>query len=291
MVVNLTLPQFNKEKLSTSDMVVSALSSESPLTAKKTYNKVVKDFSANLTYQAVFLSLKELSKLGILAKNPDGYSINPEWVQKLREFSTSLEERQIDEYTLAGDGYKSLARVYGSTEFDSLLKYNEYLKSTYAAFTPRLSGSDYIIYITPFAWWPVNNISCDAVYQEIKKDRSFTLIGSNNALGEACISCRRAQGLNARAGIPILENGEIHVLGDTIIQTRFSGDTLEKIAEHFQKSKKLGRYHSFQFLEILKSNAEIRTRISKNPQLASVITNYSLSFFPKQSLQKAQPIA
>lgn len=290
MVVTLTLPQFNKEKLSTRDMVVSVLSSDSPLTAKKTYNKIVKDFSANLTYQAVFLSLKELSKHGILARNPDGYSINPEWVSKLREFSTSLEEQQVNDSTFAIDGYKTMARVYGTSEFDSLLKYNEYLTSTYAAFTPKLSDSDYILYITPIVWWPVNNISCDAVYQKIRKDRSFTIFGNNNALGKVCISCRQAQGLNARAGVPILENGEIHVLGDTIIQTQFQGDIMKTISEYLDKSKKLERYHSFQFLEILKSNAKIQTRISRNPQLARVITNYALSFFPKQNLQKALPI-
>ena len=71
MTLSVTIPTPGKGK-SVKDCIISILSAEWPLSAKKIYNRI-KSGGAEVSYQAVHKALKELSGKGILEKEDKGY--------------------------------------------------------------------------------------------------------------------------------------------------------------------------------------------------------------------------
>ena len=77
---------------STKGSIVELLSREWPLTAKKIYNNLIKNYHLSMTYQAAHKALKELIEKNVLNKTKEGYLINKEWAKQLGEFSQKVEE-------------------------------------------------------------------------------------------------------------------------------------------------------------------------------------------------------
>jgi hypothetical protein len=77
------------------DFIVSTLTEEWPLTAKKIYYKLKKNNKARVTYQAVFKALQELAKEGILTKKDMNYEINLSWVNYLGNLADKIKSKYI----------------------------------------------------------------------------------------------------------------------------------------------------------------------------------------------------
>ena len=90
MTTNTTLPQISKQK-STKDIIISILSREWPLSAKRIYNKVVSEEGRPVSYQAVHKIIKGMENEGLLIKQGKEYLLNSEWIGGVKKFASSLE--------------------------------------------------------------------------------------------------------------------------------------------------------------------------------------------------------
>ena len=75
----------------TKQVVIDILSSEWPLTAKRLYNKLKKEYGIKISYQATHKALQELTEKKILTKDKDGYIINKKWIKELGEISEKVQ--------------------------------------------------------------------------------------------------------------------------------------------------------------------------------------------------------
>jgi len=75
---------------STKSNIIELLSQKWPLTAKKIYGELSKNYSSGITYQAMHKALKELTESKILEKTKEGYLLNKDWVSQLGNFSEKL---------------------------------------------------------------------------------------------------------------------------------------------------------------------------------------------------------
>ena len=91
MVLSLTLPEPGKQKR-VKDMIIDILSFEWPLTLTSIYNKVSKDYAHSSTCQATYKAICELLKDGVLVKQDKFYSLNMQWIDKIKEFSKQIEK-------------------------------------------------------------------------------------------------------------------------------------------------------------------------------------------------------
>ena len=103
----------------TKENIIELLSREWPLTAKKIYRRVVKNYKTSITYQGVHKALRELIGNNILQKSKSGYFINKEWVAKMGEFSHALKDK------LEHKGYNSESRTFRKITFNS---HREFIK-------------------------------------------------------------------------------------------------------------------------------------------------------------------
>ncbi|MBS3079858.1 hypothetical protein J4221_00130 [Candidatus Pacearchaeota archaeon] len=86
----MSLPLSTIGSSSTKNSIIEILSREWPLTAKKIYGKLKRQYKLSLTYQATHKALKELTENSILEKKKEGYVINKEWIKSLGSFSEKL---------------------------------------------------------------------------------------------------------------------------------------------------------------------------------------------------------
>src|SRR3989344_5663546 len=86
----MTLPSLSNSP--TKEKIIELLSNRWPLTAKKIYRSLLKEYNLSITYQAIHKSLQELIQNSILEKTKEGYQISKEWIKNLGNFSHKIEE-------------------------------------------------------------------------------------------------------------------------------------------------------------------------------------------------------
>lgn len=91
----LFVPKLNNN-MTVSELIVSILSEDFPLTIKALHFRITKAYGKNVSYQAVFKALKHLSKNNVIQRHGRFYFLSSEWIYSLKEFSLQLEEKYRD---------------------------------------------------------------------------------------------------------------------------------------------------------------------------------------------------
>ena len=94
MTINLVLPQIGSGGGGTKDHIISILSQEWPLSTKEIKSRISKQFSGELTYQAVHKALNELEQQKVLKKENGTYELSKDWVDGIESFAKSLIEQR-----------------------------------------------------------------------------------------------------------------------------------------------------------------------------------------------------
>lgn len=103
----------------TKEKIVEVLSASWPLTAKKVYNILKKDYRLSLTYQATYKAIGELLSDGVIEKSSEGYQININWLKKIEGIAGKIKNE------LTQDNFKKEVRVSSKITFNH---YGDFLK-------------------------------------------------------------------------------------------------------------------------------------------------------------------
>lgn len=95
-----------KKKKPLKNMIIYTLVSEWPLTVRKIYNKVKTTNGINVTYQAVFKTVKELVDKDILVEKDKKYMLNIGWINMVRDMTDMMKKR----YLQASNGERQIPR-------------------------------------------------------------------------------------------------------------------------------------------------------------------------------------
>lgn len=79
------------------NLIITLLSLRYPLSIKKIYNQLKKQFALSITYQAVFKAIKELEKNKIITNEDNEYSLSVDWLNKIDKFSDEVRQKYIKE--------------------------------------------------------------------------------------------------------------------------------------------------------------------------------------------------
>ncbi|MBI2530142.1 MAG: hypothetical protein HYW05_03285 [Candidatus Diapherotrites archaeon] len=91
MIDDIQIPQLASKNKSTKDVIISILSQEWPLSAKKIYNKVIREHGLNVSYQAVHKLLLQLLDDKVLEKQENEYSLNKDWIKRVKHSAATLD--------------------------------------------------------------------------------------------------------------------------------------------------------------------------------------------------------
>jgi len=74
------------------DRILTILSIDYPLSAKKIFNRLKNDFQISITYQAVYKAIREMVESNILLSENKEYKISLEWLNQLENFSEKIKK-------------------------------------------------------------------------------------------------------------------------------------------------------------------------------------------------------
>jgi hypothetical protein len=79
---------------STKDKIIHILATEPGINTKAINHILKKQYSLNITYQAVHKTLKQLVEVGVLEEDKKGYIINPLWIERLKLFLSKIDKKE-----------------------------------------------------------------------------------------------------------------------------------------------------------------------------------------------------
>ncbi len=124
--------EINSKKRPLKNLIIYTLVSEWPLTVRRIYNKLKSNNEIDVTYQAVFKTVKELVEKDVLVEKDKKYMINVGWINMVRDIADMMKKRYLSasgESEIPRDVYFPDPRV---TMFLSEVgkKITEYLKDS-----------------------------------------------------------------------------------------------------------------------------------------------------------------
>lgn len=282
MSFNLTLPSLEKGA-SVKDYVISILSSDWPLSAKKLHAGIKKRFGRNVTYQAVYKAVKELVDDSVLEQKKEGYEIAEEWVKRLHDFTEIVSSNYFTKQkTTAIEGLKE-ARKEGEinvltfeTYFDTE-KYLYYLQK-HSIFT---SKNKVICMHHTHEWAPLFYLRAEynkAVAAKKQGIKIYRLCSGNTDADRWAASFYRKMGYNAKTGVSCADVCELLVVGNTVIQIYLPAELRKKLGLLLGKRMEdidIGKLAS----EVFEKKTAIEVVISSNEKIAGQIIESTLRHF------------
>jgi len=276
--------------------VLNLLSFEWPLSSIQIYQRLKKQEGLTCTYQAVYKSIYELIDSGVLIKNKKNYSINLNWLEKLKEFTSHLENNYKHGKNLPlFEGVLKTKKENNTTvlTFESLIDMDKTWMNIKKEYYQNACVGDTTFWEGNHCWWLL-------VYPELeygllnlvkkKRIKDFNIVHSNTLLDKLSRHFYEKAGIGYKIEKSTVES-DITVFGDTIMQVSWPEDLRKELDEIYKKCKSFDEVDIHSLLsKILTKKRSINLILIKNKDLAEQLKRKVLFDFEKGDLIKKQPL-
>jgi len=282
MPLSITLPLLGKGG-DTRDLVISILSEEWPLTAKEIHNRA-KSIGKNVTYQAVHKAVKLLEEEHVVKQLGKEYSLAEEWIQKIKEFSEALAQKQTS----------SEKALNPKAEFPATITVQNMIELGYLAI--RFSEQTYFSSGEPAKedlaiahWrhtWP-GVFMVEKEFERLKRIFTvphFVLVQGNTAMDRFLAKGLEQMGAKVRLGEDCAGTQDVVVHKDFVLYIHYPSKLREALEKEYDKAKTEKELDLAGLQQAVHGNyGPIMVTIFRNPDLAKQITEETLARFPKQT--------
>ncbi|MBU1199598.1 MAG: hypothetical protein KKF46_01615 [Nanoarchaeota archaeon] len=288
-MIELSIPQLGEETRNVKDLVFSILTAERFLSIIELTNRIKKNYNINITYQAVRKAIDTLHRQGVLLKEGKKYSINKEWIFKLKSFFDNLltkydSGKEIHAFT--SDLVKENYAIYTlSTLYDLDNFWNDILK--YLADHMEPNEKKIAFNYGHYTWWMLINLGSETKLYEYHKKKgilNYFVFFRDLPLNKWSVRMYNELGHKAKLleDKKIDETVAINVVGDTIIQIKYPKVIVNKVRKFFEKYKNTQEMSMKEITQISHTLCEIKFIMFKNPIMAkSLRENYMKKYFSK----------
>jgi len=280
------LPQLGKIK-SVKDIILNILFSEQSLTARKIYSSIKKNFGKNITYQAAYKALSELTKQGVLIKKEFDYSLNKEWIDNIGETIEKI-KKTYSAGTPNLFGLTSFNQEGGMQTyiFDCLSRAEEYRKSLqteyFKSFREKKEKYPYCSQSKHLRSPLVYSEKSLSLLNIIKESgaKCYMVITGNSTIDEWCADFYKANGgIRIKTGINCAEKCDIMILGDIITQLYFPEEIHSYIEETY-KSSNINQINTPEFFKnVYERKIPIKIVVFKNAEIAEQLRKQVMDSF------------
>jgi hypothetical protein len=274
MVLSLTLPEPGKQKR-IKDMIIDILSFEWPLTLTSIYNKVSKDYAHSSTCQATYKAICELLKDGVLVKQDKFYSLNMQWIDKIKEFSKQIEKNYNEnEKVPLIDGILKVKTENNVSvlTFNSLLELDkawiDIKKNYYRNLDKR---EDVTFWKGSHCWWLLVYPESEFDILEIlkkKKVKDFAIIHNSSAMDKLAKKFYDKSGITCKIKNEKIDS-DMTVFGDTIMQVSLPEKLRKDLHRIYEKCQKPEEVDIHDLLKnVLTKKNQINLVLTKNKDIA-----------------------
>jgi cellulose synthase/poly-beta-1,6-N-acetylglucosamine synthase-like glycosyltransferase len=277
MPISVTIPTLGKPR-TVKDAIISVLSQDWPLTAKKIFVKV-KNMNLDISYQAVHKTIQELLESEILVKQGKEYELNLEWLNKIENFGSNVStkyetgQRQPME-TLIERGIINL-------NFETFKHLSEFSLPIFVAECPNPENK---IGICNFSHiYPMLGYS-EKVYKDMKtlclKYKFYSLCKYDTALDRWFADFFRKVGKKVKLGVNYGGEYDVIVVGDYVMQIFFTKEFKRDLDKLYKNTTNVGEVDLNELLShVLEKRTDINVVIFKSPKVADQIRDDTLEYF------------
>ena len=288
-MIELSIPQPGEETHSAKDLVFSILTIEQPLSIIELSNRIKKNYNMSITYQAVRKAIDTLHRQGVLLKEGKKYYIDKDWIFKLKSFFDELltkydSGKEIHTFTsgLAKENYAvyTLSTLFELDNFwGDILKYLvDHLKPNEKRIAVNYGH---------YTWWMPINLGREIKLYKYHKQRNvdtYFIFFRDIPLNRWSAKIHKDIGHKVKIieDRKIDETVAVNILGDTVVQVKYSKAIVNKIRKFFEKYKTTQEMNMKEITEIAHTPCEIKFIMFKNPTIAENLRQtYLKKYFSK----------
>lgn len=280
MTLEIFIPEISNNPKNSKDAIITALTTEWPLTIKKIYNKLKKQFGYSSTYQSVYKSVQELKEKEIIRENKEGFEINIEWIKKLQSFTDIVETNYYAKSRMTNiSGFKDAQKNDNILilNFDTIFDAEKYLY--YFIKTEMLkTKNDSLCFQTSNEWKPIFYLRAEYnYYKKLSQNghKCYFLCAGKSYLEELSRTFYKKIGVKVKT----TENKnpqDIIIFGDYYIQIFIPEELRSKMKSYLEKKDII------QLLEKVleeKTASSIKVLINKDLALAKELKKQFINKF------------
>ncbi|VVB99882.1 Uncharacterised protein [uncultured archaeon] len=273
MVFNVSLIQLNGKVNCAKNAVISVLTEKWPLTTKNIFDEAQSKFAYCATYQAIHKTIKELEKDKILLKEGTSYKLNPEWIEKEKQFSEQLSE-----------AYKPIKKEGPSMTLPTIYDTDKFLLNMMLQNLPKEGEKPFIGMQWNHCWVPL--FLSIKEYSQLKdvgqKFDFYSVSRGDTKIDKWCAKFWNAHGMKKKTGVDCAALSDIVIFGDTIIEIFQPPELKRKLNEFYEKAKSIEDLNiPYLFEHIFQKKTEINIVMHKNKELAEQLKEQTKSYFKK----------
>lgn len=91
--ITIKLPSIQGKEKTVSEIIIALLTQEWPLSMKGMQNRIKRKYGLEVSLQAVHKATRKLQTEQILARTNNYYKINPDWLNKIHKFSSTVRKQ------------------------------------------------------------------------------------------------------------------------------------------------------------------------------------------------------
>ncbi|MBI2584009.1 MAG: hypothetical protein HYW25_05050 [Candidatus Aenigmarchaeota archaeon] len=264
-------------------LILRTLAQEWPLTARKLHSKISQ--KKQLGYHAIYKSINQMVKEGILKKEENGYLVNIEWLEKVDSVFSRMRGQigtkpmyipRLSDIKQEGENH--------SFVFENLAEADRYRKKLQSEYLESKESKKPYVGLSyhmrsPLVYAEKSAKTTDVVSKQ--RIPVFLLIEGNTPVDEWCADYYRFLSLKVRTGMKgTVHNCEIMVVGDHIVQMFLPKKTNEYIDSLYGRMShaseiSIPEFYSKVFLE----KSDVKIVVTKNSALAEQIRQNAISKF------------
>jgi len=283
MTIEIITPQLGTVKKSTKDLVISTLMYEHPLNLAKITNSIKKKFHASVTFQGVRKAVNQLVENGVVLKEGKEYSLNKDWVLRLRDFVEKLQESYFTEST----GIKEIQAIGEDIKlytFDNLIDLDKFWNKVIGKWfdnDAESSHEKFYVQQSGHTWYVLGQLEEEtAILEKIKKYKIgfYTLAVGKTFLDKWCKKYYEDQSFYYTT---FKKKGDTSryfaIYNDNIIQTDYPKELTKEIDEIYKKAKDFKSFEVTKLIKLLRKKVELKITVMRNPVVAEQLRKFILS--------------
>ena len=272
-----SLNLLNQKPGNVKNALVQKLSKQWPLTLKQLDHALKREFSMDVTYQAVHKAASQLEDEKVVEKTKEGYQLLQEWILNITKLSNQISQAYADNQPLDFD--KEIIQL----KFQNWISVGRFITFDFKENAPNLERKSTVIY-----WihvWPVNTVAIEEM-QRIEnfalKNEHHCICSKNTPLDRTAAHYLGRMHMHSITGANILLDHDFTIIGNHIAHIYYEKSFLDKVDKFYRKTKDMHNIDLIKLQELVTAKTNITVIIVKNADLAEQLRNEALELFKKE---------
>lgn len=274
--------KLSKRDSSTKDGIIEILGGEWPLSARKIYFVLKKNYNLACGYQAVYKAMQELIEANIILKEKEGYVLNLNWIKEIHNKTEVIRANYYSKKrTILFDSKDSEAIkvLIFKTWFD-VEKYLYYLQKEHVSHSKK---REIICVHHAHEWRPLFYLRAEYNWMNqlsLLNHKVYILCSSSSEIDKNYAEFYKKIGAQVKIGEKCAETCEIMCFSDMVIQIYIPQILRDKLDSMFNKTKNINSLDKLSLIkDIFEKETEIKAVIYKDKSLAEQIRQQTLKHF------------